>query len=216
MLIRLIVYCFAILMASQAPAAEPSARYRLEMDISWSGATHPLDFPASAHMSDLIGATHHSRYALFGDGRTGSSGLESIAENGRTAIARAEMEDAVRRRRIGEIFEADGLRPVPGRMSASFTATEDHSLVSFATMVAPSPDWFTGAGAVSLLVDDAWVDRIELTLWAWDAGTNAGGSYEGEFTDTQPRESVRLLITPHFLGPHGLKPVGKAVLTREK
>lgn len=211
-----LVIAALLLGAASAHAAEPSARYRLDIEITWSGATHPLNFPAGAHMSDLIGATHHSRYELFGDGRTGSSGLESIAENGRTTIARVEMEDAQRRNRTGEIFEADGLRPVPGRMSATFTATAEHSLVSFGTMVAPSPDWFTGASGVELLVDDAWVEWIDLTLWAWDAGTNTGGSYEGEFTDIQPRESVRLLATPHFLGPEGLKPIGRATLTLEK
>ena len=205
----------AILLASPGLAAEPSARYRLDIDITWSEATHPLEFPAGAHMSDLIGATHHSRYAFFADGRTGSSGLESLAENGRTVIAGAEMEDAGRRNRVGEIFGADGLRPVPGKISASFTATEEHSLVSFATMVAPSPDWFTGAAAVPLLRGGAWVERVELTLWAWDAGTNTGASYSGEFTDTQPRESVRLLATPHMLGPDGLRPVGTAALVRE-
>ena len=62
--------------------------------------------------------------------------------------------------------------------------------------------------------DGKWLDRVELTLWAWDAGTGSGSTYTDPGPDTQPRESIRLLATPHFLDATGLKPVGTATLTR--
>jgi hypothetical protein len=43
------------------PAADgptPTAQYRVRFDATWSAATHPVQFPAAAHWSGLVGATH--------------------------------------------------------------------------------------------------------------------------------------------------------------
>lgn len=193
-----------------------TARYKLEIAVTWSAKTHPLDFPAGAHFSDLIGATHDARYAIFADGRSASSGLELLAENGRAAILRAEFAEAMRRGRIGSIFEGEGLYGPPGTMAATFDVDATRRLVSFVTMIAPSPDWFTGLASVDLMAGGAWTDRLELALWAWDAGTDSGPTYDAPDDDTQPRESVRLLAVPAFLDDAGLKRVGTATFMRLK
>ncbi|MGI9407822.1 MAG: hypothetical protein ACR2O4_15715, partial [Hyphomicrobiaceae bacterium] len=69
---------------SVAVGDEEEATYELQVNITWSAATHPYEFPPNPHMSSLIGATHRGRYALFRDGDIASSGLELVAENGRT------------------------------------------------------------------------------------------------------------------------------------
>lgn len=201
-------------MAVAWPAlAQESARYRLDINATWSPETHPFEFAPGAHFSRMRGATHNSRYTLFGDGRTASSGLQSLAERGRTDLMLLEMEDARERGRLGDIFEARGIG-VPGTVSATFTATRQFSLASFATMVAPSPDWFTGAASVPLLVGGQWVERVDLTLWAWDAGSDSGTTWTADNAETQPRQSIRLLAAPFFLYADGLRPVGTATLTR--
>jgi hypothetical protein len=202
----------AVLPLSNALAE--TVRYRLEIDVTWSQATHPHDFFPDAHLTRLIGATHDERFVLFGDGRTASSGLQSVAERGRTAVLEVEMEDARDRERLGKVFLGDALGPVPGRMIAEFEATEDHSLVSFATMIAPSPDWFTGAAGIDLFEGGSWKDRIEVNIWPWDAGTDSGATWTAENEETQPRESIRLVTTPHFLAADGLRPLGTASLKR--
>ena len=133
---RLVLTAIAALLPSAQALAQDVVRYRLDLDISWSAETHPFEFPPVAHLTRLIGATHHSRYAMFADGQTASSGLQSVAERGRTAILAAELEDAKDRERVGATFEGAALDAVPGRTSATFTVTEKHSLVSFVTMVA--------------------------------------------------------------------------------
>jgi hypothetical protein len=203
----------AVIMPSGAPAQEP-ARYWLELKVVWSSETHPYEFPPDAHFSDLIGASHYSRYVLFSDGQTASSGLELLAENGRASILQAEMAEAARRNRVGATFTGEGLATVPGVMTAEFEVHASHSLVSVATMIAPSPDWFTGVSGVDLARQGAWIDRLELPLWAWDAGTDSGTTYAAADLDTQPRASVRLVATPHFLGDAGLKPLGTAIFVR--
>ncbi len=200
-----------------AEAVADGARYRLELHISWSAATHPHEWPdEGGHMSDLTGVTHNSRYVMFADGRTASSGLRLIAENGRDSIMQAELGEADRRKRIGTIIYGEKLKTVPGKIVAEFEAGEDHSLLSFVTMLAPSPDWFTGAASILLHRDGAWIDRHESVLFAWDAGTDSGATYVAENAETQPAESIRLLATPHFLSDKGLSPVGRYVITRLK
>ena len=213
-MVNRILLALATWMALAWPAfSQESAQYRLDIDATWSPQTHPFEFAPGAHFSRMRGATHNRRYTLFGDGRTASSGLQSVAERGRTDLLLLEMEDARERGRLGDIFQAQGIG-VPGTMSATFTATEEYSLVSFATMVAPSPDWFTGGASVPLYVDGNWAERVDLTLWAWDAGSDSGTTWAADNAETQPRQSIRLLAAPYFLYAEGLKPVGTATLTR--
>lgn len=206
-----ILLATATALALVAPA--DAAKYRLDIDVTWSAETHPNDFFSNAHLTRLIGATHNGRFVLFGDGRSASSGVQSVAERGHTEILRAEMEDARERERLDKVFEAEGFG-VPARISLTFEAREDYGFASFVTMIAPSPDWFTGAASVELFEDGAWIDRAEITLWPWDAGTDSGTTWTAENLETQPRESIRLLTAPYFFGGDGLKPLGTATFVR--
>lgn len=202
------------LAAGMAAAADP-ARYALDIEITWSKQTAPHDWPgADAHLTVFFGTMHDDRYVLFADGRTASSGLRSVAEAGRIRILRAEIEDAQRRGRIGETWQAEAPATLPGRVSVTFTATEDHPMLSFVTMIAPSPDWFTGLASVSLRPEGEWIDTLRLPLWAWDAGTDSGTRYTSPNAETQPAQSIRLQSGREFLTDEGLVPVGYAVLTR--
>ncbi len=196
-------------------AAAETARYELTVNIGWSEATHPHEWPADdPHMSQLTGLTHNSRYVLFADGRTASGGLKSIAENGRSGIITAELDDLNRKKkRTGDAFTAEGLATVPGTMRTTFTVSDEMPLVSFATMIAPSPDWITGLSSVDLMKDGAFVQELRLPLWAWDAGTDSGTTYTAENAETQPAQTTRLAASPHFLTAKGLVPVGEAILT---
>ena len=204
----------ALTWGASAAAQDDAATFELTLDITWSAETAPFEFPADAHLSRLFGATHHSRYTLFRDGDTASTGVEVMAESGRGTVLAAEWAEAGRRGRVGTVFEGPALSAAPGSVTTTFEATSAHPLVSFVTMLAPSPDWFTGAADVPLWVDGQWIDEVELVLWAWDSGTDNGETYDAANADTQPRHSVRLLATPHFLTATGLVPMGTARLRR--
>ena len=208
------VFGAAALLTAPARAQDETAQFTMEIEITWSAETAPFEFPTAAHMSRLIGATHHRKYVLFSDGDTASSGLELVAENGRDTTLRAEFAEAQRRRRIGSIIAGPGLASVPGSLHINFETTARHPLLSFVAMIAPSPDWFTGTADVALMRDGAWIEGADLRLWAWDSGTDSGTTYAAADDDTQPQQSVRLVASRHFLSKDGLVAVGVARLRR--
>ncbi len=190
------------------------ATYSVTLDVRWSEPSHALEWPHNAHTSGMVGAVHTARYVMFGDGRTATTGLKLVAENGRSSVIEAELAEAQRRNRVGAVFTADGLATVPGAIRAEFSVTENFPLVSFVTMLAPSPDWFTGVAGVNLKTAGEWRERVVHTLWAWDAGTDSGQTYKSANDETQPQQSVRLVSSPHFLQTHSLVPVGEAVFVK--
>ena len=209
-----LVLAIAPLSGPPAMAQADTVTYELTLEITWSVETAPFQFPANPHLSRLFGATHNSRYTLFRDGHTASSGLELMAENGRGSVLMAEFAEAARRGRVGTVFEGPNLAVSPGVVSTTFAATSEHPLLSFVTMIAPSPDWFIGGADLPLLVDGTWIDAIELELWAWDSGTDSGLSYDSPNAETQPQQSVRLLATPHVLTAGRLVSFGTAHVRR--
>ena len=202
------------LLTTSVSALDETAHFEIVLEITWSRETTPFDHPDNPHLSPLVGATHNSRYVLFRDGHTASSGLELVAENGRPNTLRAEFDEAIRRNRVGTVVAGPSLAHAPGTITAEFQTTRDHPRLSFVTMLAPSPDWFTGAADVDLVADGKWIDRVSLPLWVWDAGTDSGATYTAPNADLQPRQSVRLLASPHFLTANGLIGVGMATIRR--
>lgn len=212
---RALIFLFVTFVAAPVLAADDTAKFELTIDITWSADTAPHEYPeGGGHLSRLIGATHRARYSMFRDGHTASSGLESLAEIGRPDILKAELMEAQSRSRVGTIFELPRLDKVPGTMKAVVETSKEFPLLSFVTMLAPSPDWFTGLSAVALLIDGQWLESGDFHLVAWDAGSDSGSTYVAPNADTQPRESVRLVATKHFLGRRGLVPVGSVKIKR--
>ncbi len=212
---RLVCAFFALLIgaATAALAQDPAARYRVTVAMNWAGdagGMHP-DMP---HWSRLIAVAHTSRYALIEDGQTASSGLALVATNGRVSVLEAELAEARRRGRAGMPVVLPGIADGVGRFEFEIDLTERHARVSFATMLAPSPDWFSGVSGADLRGGGDWKDIAVLPLWVWDAGADSGLDFEGPNIDTQPRQSVRLLTHTAFLRPDGLDPIGTVTFER--
>lgn len=210
------IWLLANLAALAGPAsAADQERYKLELYITWSQQTHGYDWPREGgHLSSLVGVVHNARFRLFEDGHPATPGLQQLAETGKTAVIERELDNARASSKAGAAFFAGDLKQVPGILTAEFDVTVSNPLLSFATMLAPSPDWFTGASAVHLRPRGQWLDNLDFLIWAWDAGTDSGVSYQASNRVTNPAQSVRLLATRHVISRNGLKPIGRAVLTR--
>src|SRR3972149_86788 len=73
--------------ALSALAAAPvfagsTAHYTVTFDGAWSAATHPFEYPAGAHFSGLVGATHNGEYVIFDKGGAATAGLGRLPRSG--------------------------------------------------------------------------------------------------------------------------------------
>ena len=83
LLIFVIVQLKTVLPGEAASACKGYAKYKLTFDALWRQATHPFRFPASAHFSPIIGASHNSSYRMWGAGILASNGVKVMAERGK-------------------------------------------------------------------------------------------------------------------------------------
>ena len=165
---------------------EPTARYRVTLDVTWGSATHPTTRPPGSHISPPVVITHAEPGDLFRAGGGASPGIERMAEVGSTSTLVSEMRadptvDSVQTgRRI------DG----PGIDTFEFDVDQQHRLLSLVTMLAPSPDWFIGSDSIELFTDDLWAPRIEVELGAYDAGTDSGVNFVSPNADSSPAQPI--------------------------
>lgn len=81
---------------------------------------------------------------------------------------------------IRTIIKAKGLAHpnVTGKTFAVFRVDTSHHLVSFVSMIDPSPDWFLGVSGLELCLENCtWAENRILDLFPWDAGTDSGPTY---------------------------------------
>lgn len=169
------------------PAPQPqSVRYRVTVISDWTSSSHPATLPSNSHFSPAVVAVHGSVGDVFTRGAPASSGIEQMAESGSTGALLAELgaDDTVLDvQRGSSIFGA-------GQNQFTVTLTQDAPLVSAVTMLAPSPDWFVGIRDLSMFSEDEWLDRVELDLRSYDAGTDNGTSWRSPNADTNPADVI--------------------------
>ncbi len=192
--------------------AQSTATYRVTFESAWSAATHPDGFPPNPHYSPLIGATHDGTASLWEVGGLASAGMEQMAETGATSQLRGEVNGLVAQGQALGVLSGSALDS-PGTTAFSFDVTEAHSLVSLVTMVAPSSDWFVGVSGLDLREDGAWTGERVVDLFAYDAGTDSGGTYTASDQDTNPAEPIFRIEEPPFVVGGELTPLGTFTFT---
>lgn len=175
-----------------AVTAAPTARYRVTFDATWSAATHPTDAPPDPHFSSLVGGTHRNGVRFWAAGTLASEGIRRMAEQGRTSPLDEEIQAAITAGTAQHLLVGGALSHSPGQVELDFEISRDYPLVTLVTMVAPSPDWFVGVSALSLLEGD-WVAERRVALQPWDAGTDSGPSFRSRDQASDPREPIRLI-----------------------
>ena len=153
-----------LLAQERATGPDDSARYRVEFIASWSEATHPHpggEFPAaSAHFSPLIGAVHNSDVAFWATGELASVGIEQMAETGATGLLTGEILTAIDDGSALAVVGGAGAVSPGSTVIGEVNISAGYPLVTFVTMIAPSPDWFVGISGESLLsVDGQWASE---------------------------------------------------------
>lgn len=178
-----------------------TAKYRLTFYGNWSEKTHPKDYPRRAnHWSAIIGGSHSKNYVLWEYGGYASEGVKQVAELG----SPVKMEEEIRQQsdEVLTVIKAKAQWPawqplnVRAAPSAEFSVDRTRHLMSFLTMLGPSPDWNVGLSAEDLCTKDCgWVQKVIQDLIPWDAGTDSGVTYESPNKPTVPQEKIRPLTS---------------------
>jgi hypothetical protein len=195
-------------------AAATTARYRATFRATWSGATHPVDFPASAHFSPLVGGTHNTSVTFWREGAIATDGIRDMAERGLTATLSNEISLAVSAGTAERVFTGGNIGDSPGTATAEFAVSQQFPRVTLVSMIAPSPDWFVGVSALPLFDNGQWIDETRIDLIPWDAGTDSGATFMSPDQATLPRIPIsRIVAAP--LSPSGrVTPLGTFTFTR--
>lgn len=201
------------------------AQYMLSFYGMWSNDTHGSNaFPPDGHFSAILGVSHENGYSLWKPGIKATEGVKEVAENGNiTTLENEVMMAMMTQKTAWKMFKTPS--PIQGTehvMNLPVEVTKDFPLVSLITMIAPSPDWFTGIFNVDLC-DSAtgkWLDNKTLSmLQPWDAGTDNGTKFNSTDLPTTPMGYISLITraddTPFMNSPMGMIPTfGKVMIQR--
>ena len=151
-------------------------RFRITFDAIWTAADFPTNFPENAHFSATVGTAHNQQVVFWEvDGQPATAGIESMAETGGTTAFNAEITAAQDNGFSLGVFRGSGIGSGDGETSLEIDASATYPLITFVSMVAPSPDWFVGISGFSLLdVEGNWKTHEEIALKVYDAGTDLG------------------------------------------
>ncbi|XP_053356007.1 spondin-1a [Clarias gariepinus] len=204
-----------------------TAKYRVTFYGNWSEKLHPKDYPRRAnHWSAIIGASHSKNYVLWEYGGYASEGVKQVAELG----SPIKMEEEIRQKgdEVLTVIKMKAQWPawqplnVRAAPSAEFSVDRTRHLMSFLTMLGPSPDWNVGLSAEDLCTKECgWVQKLIQDMIPWDAGTDSGVTYESPNKPTLPQEKIRPLTSldhpqSPFYDPEGgaITPVARVVVER--
>ena len=191
---------WALLLLPCVSLAAPShsAVYDVTFDATWSAATHPTTFPPGPHFSWLIGGTHDDFVAFWAEGAPASLGIRRMAEWGSTTPLDLEVLAAATAGHAGEVIESLTYPESPGSVSTTFTIAPATPLVTLVTMIAPSPDWFTGVAGLDLRDGDGWLPTLTVDLYPYDAGTDSGTGYTSADQPTSPQDPITAIAGAPF------------------
>lgn len=174
---------------------------RIDLVFNLQFPTSPTK-PADPHFSPIVCAVHNSSYSMFATTEMATTGLQNVAEMGMPAVLVTELAAAKAAGTVESYTMTSGRIENASSTSTYVTlsGTFTSPLLSCTTMVAPSPDWFTGFRALDLCTEGK-VSRASAvpsaSVVGWDAGTDNAATYEADNDATDPHEYIALLATRH-------------------
>ncbi|XP_046643296.1 uncharacterized protein LOC124328524 isoform X3 [Daphnia pulicaria] len=133
------------------------------------------------------GRSHDSSYTLFRISQASTEGFKEFTETGRSDTLDAQSQGE------GGIFDEFNAPPVTageGKTEAEFFVDSNHSRVSLASRIVPSPDWFVGLDSFNLCIDGQWVDSVAIKVGPMDGGTDNGFTFTSPNWPSDPTEKI--------------------------
>lgn len=175
--------------AVQLPPAN-EANYKVTLQLNWGNPSFTI--PVNAHFTNFIGMVHSKDSFLWAPNGLASPGLKFVAEVGSNWRLLNELDTIISNRKALAKFDISA-PPIAGGFDSVFHFTLQHSCLSFASMIAPSPDWFAGLNRYDLLQGNQWISSITIPIYLYDAGTEDGDVFGYDNPPTMPQQPVRLL-----------------------
>lgn len=146
---------------------------------------------------------------MWAPGSFASEGIKTVAETGNPAPLREELTTYESAGHVSSWSGTDaptdsGVETVVLNVTAD--AATGATYVSGATMLFPSPDWFTGFYDVPVCQRGRWVSKTGGRLTFWDSGTDSGKTHEADDAATMPPTtifSIQIRDFPSFNTPVG-------------
>ena len=160
-----------------------SVDYSCVLTNTWSGARHPIGYDAvsgSAHWSPPVLMAHSKFANLWSTGDMASPGIESVAEMGLTGTLQNEVQVLQTKGLAGDMtVGVNQFNAVdPPQTLEPVTLSPSFPYLSSISMIAPSPDWFSGFDSFSPRGPGGyWLQSFELATYPFDAGTEMGEEY---------------------------------------
>ena len=94
-----------------------------------------------------------------------------------------------------------------------------HDHLGLITMIAPSPDWFTGASMIELCDYETgeWKEMVEYDAMAYDAGTEMGTGFSPDNEAEEPHMPISMIMCDSMAfceAGEDIKPVAKITVTK--
>jgi hypothetical protein len=190
--ITLVLFALTFLFFVKISSAQ-DAVYKIEFVSNWSVDSHPTDFPIGLdHWSALVGTTHNTNISFFEIGQLATNGVEKVAENGNNTTIKQEINTSINNGNAYEVIEGSGLSSGLGTITIeNVNVAIDFPYLSLITMIAPSPDWVAQINSINLTdVNNNWEPLISIDVYATDAGTDSGTTYNSSNMDMNPANNI--------------------------
>ncbi|XP_042888720.1 uncharacterized protein LOC122264087 [Penaeus japonicus] len=131
--------------------------------------------------------SHGKDFVLFRAGESASPEVKTFAETGRSDgfDKYGQGNDGVL-----DVFSAPAITQGVGESESEFFVDGNHSRISLASKIVPSPDWFVGVDSFELCEGGNWVDNVKIQVDPLDAGTDNGLTFTSPNWPTSPPEKV--------------------------
>lgn len=171
---------------------DSTATYKIIIEGIWQTPQHTI--PASNHFTNFIGMMHDTTSAIFKVNEPATLGVENVAEVGNATELIKEINNNISGGRASGLFNIT-LPNITGTGTAVLNVSAKHSLISFISMIAPSPDWFAGLQNYNLVQNGNWVNDVSVNALGYDAGTEDGDVFGYNNPVTNPQQNI-VYLTP--------------------
>eukprot|EP00751_Fragilariopsis_kerguelensis_P050566 CAMPEP_0171033500 /NCGR_PEP_ID=MMETSP0736-20130129/39037_1 /TAXON_ID=186038 /ORGANISM="Fragilariopsis kerguelensis, Strain L26-C5" /LENGTH=216 /DNA_ID=CAMNT_0011476483 /DNA_START=177 /DNA_END=823 /DNA_ORIENTATION=- len=189
---------------STVPASH-SVTYSCNFTNTWSNESHPVNYPENAHWSVPVVAAHGKKYTMWEPGERASFGVKKVAETGNPDKLQKVVGAAREDNKAGDIItgEIQYNSKQQEQTLPDIAVTPWFDMLSSITMIAPSPDWYTGFYDVKPVDPSSmvWYESFEIATYPWDAGTDEGDDFNSSDQAEDPHVPIQQLTEGVLLNP---------------